>query len=105
MVGPTLASLDDHSVTFTDSESALWPLIRKSIEANSIDRKKIWMHMLDWRDPSTFLLNHEYDLIVASDVRYCGMNTVFARALASHLPLGCPALMAKVRTEPRAFRG
>ena len=85
VVGLTLATLGDH-VTLTDSESALWPLLRKSIDSNKIPGDRVHIHGLDWRDPSTFLLSEEFDLVVAADVLYAGMDKLFARALASHLP-------------------
>ena len=46
------------------------------------------MHELDWRDTSTFLPldQKRFDLVVAADVLYSGMDKLFARALASHLP-------------------
>lgn len=92
VVGLTLAKLGVRHVTLTDSESVLWPLLRKSIASNDIPEDRIWIHGLDWKDPSTFLLegdessSSEFDLVVAADVLYSGMDRLFARALASHLP-------------------
>lgn len=87
-------------LTLTDFESALWPLLRQSIDANhltlSSDTRKgnlsvmepmTMLHELDWKDPSTFLLNQEWDLVIAADVLYSSMDKLFARALASHLHL------------------
>ena len=78
-------------VTLSDSESSLWPILRKSIEANNIDTDRIKIYNLDWRDPTTFLnpllhKNGRFDLVVAADVLYAGMDGLFARVLASHLP-------------------
>ena len=113
LVGLTAWKLGSRNVTLTDSEPALWPTIRQNIEANcskhdddddderenvniSIQRT-IGIHCLDWRDPSTFLLTstktsngrnirQPFDLILAADVLYSGMDKLFARALAAHLP-------------------
>eukprot|EP00980_Cylindrotheca_fusiformis_P009900 scaffold2190_cov72-Cylindrotheca_fusiformis.AAC.4 len=106
IVGLTLAKqLPECSVTLTDSETKLWPLLRRNIEANltttttttteeeddsiltrhQMKRRRVTIHELDWRDPSTFLPPNDFDLIVAADVLYSGMDKLFARALASHL--------------------
>ena len=110
IVGLTCAKYDlaTESITFTDFEaSALWPLLRESIEANGLDETKIHIHQLDWKDTSTFLSSScdddttgngknekknqpYYDLIVAADVLYSGMDKLFARALASHLYSSIP---------------
>ncbi len=93
VVGPTCAKLGAGHVTLSDSASELWPILRKSIEANNIDdtMTMINIYNLDWRDPSTFLnpsitKDNRYDLVVAADVLYAGMDGLFARTLASHLP-------------------
>ncbi|CAB9518994.1 Putative methyltransferase [Seminavis robusta] len=97
IVGLTLAkNLQAQHVTLTDSESALWPVLRRSIDANHIPQDSVSIHELDWRDPSTFLLTtnksntqqqrQPVDLVVAADVLYSGMDKLFARALAAHLP-------------------
>lgn len=90
IVGLTLAKiLPQSQVTLTDSETTLWPLLRKNISANfsemRLNEERVSIHGLDWRDTSTFLPPAEFDLIVASDVLYSGMDKLFARALASHL--------------------
>jgi len=73
-------------LTLTDSESALWPLLRKSLQDNGLEDDRVQIHGLDWRDPTTFLTsNQPYDLVLAADVLYSGMDKLFARALASHL--------------------
>ncbi|CAJ1937271.1 unnamed protein product [Cylindrotheca closterium] len=94
-------------VSLTDSESALWSLLRKNIDCNVVPNaistggatsssssslrhdqqkeKRVVIHGLDWRDPSTFLPARDFDLVVAADVLYSGMDKLFARALASHL--------------------
>lgn len=92
VVGLTCAQLGARHVTLSDSESALWPIIRKSLDDNHIPTDQCRIHQLDWRDPTTFLDpvdNDErdgYDTIVAADVLYAGMQGLFARVLASHLP-------------------
>ena len=92
VVGLTCAKLGARHVTLSDSESALWPIIRKSLVSNHIPADKCRIHQLDWRDPTTFLdpVDHchrdGYDVIVAADVLYAGMQGLFARVLASHLP-------------------
>ena len=95
VVGLTCAKIGARHVTLSDSASELWPLLRKSIEANDIDTTTINIYNLDWRDPSTFLNpsitkshqeSNRYDLVVAADVLYAGMDGLFARTLASHLP-------------------
>lgn len=88
-------------ITLTDSESALWPLVRQSMAANHLDQGDfISIHQLDWRDTSTFLwpplqskATHKnsndhgvFDMVLAADVLYAGMAKLFARALAAHLP-------------------
>lgn len=75
------------AITLTDSEPALWPLLRQSIQDNDVpNNDKIAIHGLDWRDPTTFLTSSEkHDLVVAADVLYSGMDKLFARALASHI--------------------
>lgn len=114
IVGLTLAKcLPTSQVSLTDSESALWPLLRKNIDCNVVpntitssvgggsasslstttdkeekEQKRVVIHGLDWRDPSTFLPARNFDLIVAADVLYSGMDKLFARALASHLTCG-----------------
>lgn len=103
IVGLTLAKcLPTSQISLTDSESALWPLLRKNIDCNiapnsttidgsislSSDEKRVVIHGLDWRDPSTFLPAQDFDLVVAADVLYAGMDKLFARALASHLLCG-----------------
>jgi len=107
--GLTAWELGSRNVTLTDSEAALWPTIRQNIEANCSNdeeednvknnsvKRTIGIHCLDWRDPSTFLLtsartsngpnnSQTFDLILAADVLYSGMDKLFARALAAHLP-------------------
>ena len=92
VVGLTCAKLGARHVTLSDSESALWPIIRKSLDGNRIPADKCRIHQLDWRDPTTFLdpVDHcqrdGYDMVVAADVLYAGMQGLFARVLASHLP-------------------
>ena len=96
VVGLTCAKLGAKHVTLSDSASELWQILRKSIEENELsDDSSVDIYNLDWRDPSTFLdpsnrNNHRdnryYDLIVAADVLYAGMDGLFARALASHIP-------------------
>jgi len=96
--GLTVAKLFPNTthVTLTDSEPALWPILRQSIESNGV-QKHTTIHGLDWRDPSTFLRpqsrattakcnDNLFDLVIAADVLYSGMDKLFARALASHLP-------------------
>lgn len=85
IVGLTLAKClpTTAQVTLTDSESALWPLLHQNIHANFV--KNVRIANLDWRDTSTFLSADNFDLIVAADVLYAGMDKLFARALASHL--------------------
>eukprot|EP00980_Cylindrotheca_fusiformis_P000251 scaffold54_cov110-Cylindrotheca_fusiformis.AAC.9 len=102
IVGLTLVKqLPECSVTLTDAETKLWPLLRRNIEANNLTtstteeddsiitrhqmKRRVTIHELDWRDPSTFLPPNDFDLIVAADVLYSGMDKLFARALASHL--------------------
>jgi len=110
IVGLTLAKcLPTSQVSLTDSESALWPLLRKNIDCNIVpntttisavggssrtsllseekreEKRRVVIHGLDWRDPSTFLPPQDFDLIVAADVLYSGMDKLFARALASQL--------------------
>lgn len=95
LVGLTISKLlSPKQVTLTDFESSLWPLVRKSIQANEIDNNCIKIHSLDWRDTSTFLPYSNFDLIVASDVLYSGMDKLFARVLASHLGTKGEALVA-----------
>jgi predicted nicotinamide N-methyase len=87
VVGLNCAKLGARHVTLSDSASELWPILRKSIEANKINSDTINIYNLDWRDPSTFLnpsiTNHHqdnrYDLVVAADVLYAGMDGLFAR--------------------------
>lgn len=92
VVGLTCAKLGARHVTLSDSESALWPILRKSLDDNRIPTDQCRIHQLDWRDPTTFLNPVDqyerdgYDLIVAADVLYAGMQGLFARVLASHLP-------------------
>ena len=111
LVGLTAWKLGARNVALTDSEPALWPTIRQNIEANCSNtdynneeenvnnsiKRTIGIHCLDWRDPSTFLLSstrtsngrnisQPFDLILAADVLYSGMDKLFARALAAHLP-------------------
>lgn len=93
VVGLTLATKlqSNPHVTLTDSEPALYPILRKSIEANQIPDNQVRIHGLDWRDPSTFLMpqggdKNQFDLVVAADVLYSSMDKLFARALAAHLP-------------------
>jgi len=92
VVGLTCAKLGARRVTLSDSESALWPIIRRSLEDNQdINADTCHIHQLDWRDPTTFLdpMGEEqdiHDVIVAADVLYAGMQGLFARVLASHLP-------------------
>ena len=93
VVGLTCAKLGAKHVTLSDSESALWPIIRRSLDDNRIPVDNCRIHQLDWRDPTTFLdpVANEadaYDLVVAADVLYAGMQGLFARVLASHLPSG-----------------
>lgn len=90
VVGITMAKLGASRVTLSDCESALWPILRLSLEANELvvedeHEKRVHIHGLDWKDPSTFLNPAEFDKIVAADVLYSGMDKLFARALASHL--------------------
>ena len=72
VVGLTCAKLGARHVTLSDSASELWPILRKSIEANDIDTTtSINIYNLDWRDPSTFLnpsitnshQSNRYDLV------------------------------------------
>ena len=111
LVGLTAAKLGIcQRVTLTDFEASLFPLLRQSIEANDLELvnsvtsendvesytrnrpTRMKLHGLDWRDPSTFLIpphphyDEAVDLVVAADVLYNGMDKLFARALASHLP-------------------
>jgi predicted O-methyltransferase YrrM len=89
VVGLTCAKLNlAESVTLTDSEPSLWPILRNNIQANSIRNDAIRIHELDWRDTTTFLSvgQERFDMILAADVLYSGMDKLFARALASHLP-------------------
>ena len=93
VVGLTCAKLGAKHVTLSDSESALWPIIRRSLDDNRIPVDNCRIHQLDWRDPTTFLdpVANEadaYDLVVAADLLYAGMQGLFARVLASHLPSG-----------------
>jgi len=101
----SVCSSSNLHLTLTDCETALWPLLRRSITANDLTYQEatfrsetaklrsrnesaaVSIHELDWRDTSTFLLKEKFDLIVAADVLYSGMDKLFARALASHLPI------------------
>lgn len=93
IVGLTVAKLGAQHVTLTDSESSLWPILRKSIKANHL-QEHVEIKLLDWRQPPTFLNPNEYDLILAADVLYSGMDKLFARVLASHLKIGTDAFLA-----------
>jgi predicted nicotinamide N-methyase len=95
IVGLTMAKLnEDAKVILSDSETALWPLLRKNIQENIGDNDRITISGLDWRDPTTFLPPEDIDLILAADVLYSGMDKLFARALASHLTLENEAFVA-----------
>ena len=82
VAGLTAARLGARHVTLSDAEPALWPLLRQSIEENQTNGMSgdgISMYGLDWRDVSTFLdpaiPQHSYDLILAADVLYAGMDS------------------------------
>lgn len=87
VVGLTCAKLGARHVTLSDSATDLYPILRKSVAENHLS-DRIDIHNLDWRDVTTFLdpSRRPYDMILAADVLYAGMDGLFARALASHLP-------------------
>ena len=87
VVGLTCAKLGARHVTLSDSATDLYPILRKSVAENHLS-DRIDIHSLDWRDVTTFLdpSRRPYDMILAADVLYAGMDGLFARALASHLP-------------------
>ena len=102
VVGLTAAKMGAPHVVLTDFERELWATMRTNIEANGFSEDEVRIHGLDWRDPSTYLCapadyafsqtgipstTHEaFDLVLAADVLYSGMDKLFARVLASHLP-------------------
>ena len=68
VVGPTCATLGAKHVTLSDSESALWPIIRKSLDDNHIPADECRIHQLDWRDPTVPRFSIRRTILSAMDM-------------------------------------
>jgi len=98
VVGLTLGRLGS-TVTLTDGEPKVLPVLQSNIEANSSEESAA-ARCLYFGETKHYLGRHTYDLIVAADVLYevggCCQGSILAHALDAHVTLvsGAEVLLA-----------